>query len=500
MRGHAKYQLVAEIGRGGMADVFLAVRRRGTKLDEKVVIKQLRSDVAEDEDFKAMFIDEARLSVRLVHPNVVRTFEAGREGARCYIVMEFLDGQPLSRVRRRGRQGGKLPLDIHLRILSEVLAGLHYVHELTDSHGMPLGIVHRDVTPPNVFVSYEGDVKVVDFGIAKAATRLVETRMGVLKGKISYMAPEHARGDNVDRRSDIFSVGVMLWEAVKGRRFWQGHDELSIYRRLLADDLPELGSDDVGHKALLPIIERALAVDMNKRYRTAAEMREAIEGALREMGSRVSRRAVSRFLRDLFERERVAFDTAVYGELLRLRAGKKRPMVPVLNEPAPPPLLRESSGSLTPALADPSPRSADGEMVDFRSHWSFLRSVAWLTLGFGLALAAWLGLRRADDERDLRPVVELGAQPALPRPPPPPAPFVPIPPRTELEVKPMEPEPATAPVSSVTPAPVKVATSSAASARARPAPAKAISPAPADELKKAPRPRGSVDEEDPWAR
>jgi serine/threonine-protein kinase len=495
----AKYQLVAEIGRGGMADVFLAVRRRGTKLDEKVVIKQLRSDVAEDEDFRAMFIDEARLAVRLVHPNVVRTFEAVKDGTRCFIAMEFLDGQPLSRLRRRGwRQGGKLPLDIHLRILSEVLAGLHYVHELADAEGAPLGIVHRDVTPPNVFVSYEGDVKVVDFGIAKAATRLAETRIGVVKGKIAYMAPEHARGDRVDRRSDIFSVGVMLWEAVKGRRYWQGHEELSIYRRLLSDDLPHLGSDEVGNPALSAIFERALAVDMNKRYRTAAEMREAIEAVLRQIGSGVNRAAVSRCMHELFERERIAFDTAVRAELLRLRAGKKQPVLTVLNQPPGANRLRESSGSLTPALGDAQPRVADDEMVDFRPKWTFWLTVAWFSLGVGLVVAVWFGLRRTDDPKDFRPIAELGAQlPPLPQVEPEPKPIEPAWPTGE--VRPPA-GPSARSVASVTaPASLKVTAGGAAVPRARAAPASGVSAAPSDDSKKPPRMKRSIDQDDPWA-
>jgi serine/threonine protein kinase len=475
-----------------MADVFLAVRKNGKKLDEKVVIKQLRSDVAEDEDFRAMFMDEARLAVRLVHPNVVRTFEAGKEGRRCFIAMEFLDGQPLSRLRRRGwRQGGKLPLDVHLRILSDALAGLHYVHEVTDPEGMPLGIVHRDVTPPNVFISYEGEVKVVDFGIAKASTRLAETRIGVVKGKIAYMAPEHARGDQLDRRSDIFSVGVMLWEAVKGRRYWQGHEELTIYRRLLANDLPPVGSEEVGHPALSAILERSLAIDVAKRYATAAEMRAAIEDALRQMGSRVDRAAVSRCTRELFDRERVAFDTAVRAELLRLRAGKKRPVLTVLND-GPSSLLRDSSATWqgAPTVAEGPAKASDDMNVDFRPKWGFWRTVAWLTIGVALGVAAWIGVRRGDDTKDLRPVAELGAplaRPPAPRPTPPSY--------ADSELKVAEPEPKGGAFSSqVTTAGVK---GGVPAPRVRPWPVKAA--APADELKKTPRAKRSLDRDDPWA-
>jgi hypothetical protein len=288
-------------------------------------------------------------------------------------------------------------------------------------------------------------------------------------------------------------------EAVKGRRYWQGHEELSIYRRLLADDLPPLGTEEAAHPALSAIFERALAVDMNKRYRTAAEMREAIEDALRQMGSRVNRAAVSRCSRELFERERVAFDTAVRAELLRLRAGKRREALAVLNEPAPPSLLRESSGSLTATLADASYK-ADDVMVDFRPKWPFWRTVAWLSLGVGLAVAAWVGLRKAEDDKDLRPVAELTREPAA-RPPMPPPPFAPTRPVAEPGSKSAEPEAAAdrgAPGTS--PASVKVSASAAALPRPRPAPPRAVAPSPApDELKRAPRAKRSLDQDDPWA-
>lgn len=175
-----KYHLLATLGRGGMAEVFLAVIQGPAGFSKLVVLKELRPELSSEPEFLSMFLDEARLAARLQHPNVVQTNEVGHEGSRHFIAMEYLDGQPLSRVLSRMR--GQLPLPLHLRVLSETLAALHYAHELRDFDGTPLAVVHRDVTPHNVFVTYDGEVKLVDFGIAKATDSSTETRTGVLKG------------------------------------------------------------------------------------------------------------------------------------------------------------------------------------------------------------------------------------------------------------------------------------------------------------------------------
>src|ERR1700761_3781049 len=233
-----KYRLIAELGHGGMAEVYLAVVRGPAGFNKLGVIKQIRPQLAAGPGVLGMFLDEAKLAARLSHPNVVQTNEVGQEGDTHFLMMEYLDGQPLNRITQRlGKRGG-LPLHMHLQIIVDLLGGLHYAHELTDYDGTPLGVVHRDITPHNVFVTYEGQVKVVDFGIAKAMNSSSETRTGVLKGKVAYMAPEQARGERVDRRADIFSVGVLLWEAVTGRRLWKGVPDITILQRLLNGDIP----------------------------------------------------------------------------------------------------------------------------------------------------------------------------------------------------------------------------------------------------------------------
>jgi serine/threonine-protein kinase len=223
-----RYQTIAPIGRGGMAEVFLAVMTSAGGVSKLAVLKQIWPELAGDPHFLAMFLDEARLSVRMSHPNLVQTYEVIDDGTRLAIAMEYLDGQPLARVMNRLRGAQALDLPLRLRIVARVLAALDYAHELHDYDGTPLAVVHRDVSPHNVFITYEGGVKLVDFGVAKNLASAHQTRPGTLKGKFSYMAPEQFLGRPSDRRADIFSVGVMLWEMLAERRFWNGASDNEI--------------------------------------------------------------------------------------------------------------------------------------------------------------------------------------------------------------------------------------------------------------------------------
>ncbi|MEM9696613.1 MAG: serine/threonine-protein kinase, partial [Myxococcota bacterium] len=233
-----KYRPVAELGQGGMADVILALSQGPIGFNKLVVIKRLRSHLADDPEFVGMLIDEARLAARLNHPNIVHTNEVGEIDGTFFIAMEYLEGQPLHRIKRRAKRHESLDISLamELQILADVLAGLHYAHELTDYDGTALQVVHRDVTPSNIFLTYDGVSKVLDFGIAKASGRTTETKTGVVKGKMTYMPPEQALGLEIDRRADIYSVGVMLWEAATGRRMWKGVDDVVILGKLIKGD------------------------------------------------------------------------------------------------------------------------------------------------------------------------------------------------------------------------------------------------------------------------
>jgi serine/threonine-protein kinase len=312
-----RYRLIAELGHGGMAEVYLADMRGQGNFHKLVVIKQIRAELAEDPEFLGMFLDEARLAARLSHPNVVQTNEVGDENGRYFMAMEYLDGQPLSRVRHRLAGKRDLPLSMYLRILADVLAGLHHAHELHDFDGAHLGVVHRDVTPPNVFITYDGEVKVVDFGIAKARNSAAETKAGVVKGKVSYMAPEQARGEPpIDRRADVFAVGVLLWEAATGARLWKGMPELTILKHLLMGDIPAASSvsPDVA-PALDAIIRKAMSPDRDDRYPTAAAMQSALEDYLAELGEEVSRREMGRRVAEAFRGDRARMKAVIDEQL-----------------------------------------------------------------------------------------------------------------------------------------------------------------------------------------
>lgn len=362
-----KYRLIAELGHGGMAEVFLAVASGPAGFNKLVVIKQIRAELADDPEFLNMFLDEARLAARLSHPNVVQTNEVGHVGNRYFIAMEYLDGQPLNRVLQRfKRDNAGLPMGMHLRILIDVLAGLHHAHELADYDGTPLEVVHRDVSPHNVFVTYEGQIKVVDFGIAKAMNSSSETRAGVIKGKVAYMSPEQARGDKVDRRSDIFAVGVMLWEAMTGQRLWKGLTDVAMLHRIIKGDIPSPKTikGDLPEK-MVEICMKALSPVREERFESAADFQSALEDHLNETGERVSVRDIGKLVAKTFDQDRVRIKSVIEAQIKKSATstttlpsidplavsgihGGTRPSLPALN-----------SGSFTQSglLATDSPTS-----------------------------------------------------------------------------------------------------------------------------------------------
>jgi len=332
-----KYRLIAELGHGGMADVFLAVVRgpAGLGFSKLLVVKRLRPHLVEDPEFVAMLIDEARIAARLNHPNVVQTVEVGEVSEQYYIAMEFLDGQPLRRILHQAAKT-RLPISkpLRYRVVADVLAGLHHAHELRDYDGTPLEIVHRDVTPHNVFVTYDGQVKLVDFGVAKAIGRAAETRIGgAVKGKIPYMAPEQALAKPVDRRADIFSCGVLLWEAAVGMPMWKDLQDFEIMGRLLNQRIPSSprAVNPEVPDALDAICQKALAFAPGDRFATAREFQNAIEAYLETLvGAHAARSAVSatqstnrdlgKLVADLFENRRKELRDVIERQLSSLKS------------------------------------------------------------------------------------------------------------------------------------------------------------------------------------
>ena len=317
-----RYRLIADIGHGGMAEVYLALLEGDLGFNKLLVIKKIRPELAEDPEMMGMFLDEARLSARLHHPNVVETHEVAQEDGHTFMAMEYLEGQSLHRILHRLRSEGGLPPVLHLQILADVLAGLHHAHELCDWDETPLGVVHRDVTPQNVFVTYDGRVKVVDFGIAKVRGASSETRVGVVKGKVAYMAPEQARGEAVDRRTDIFAAGVMLWEAATGSRPFRGLSDVEILHRLIHGEMPSAkAANPAIPEALEEIVKKATAPTRAERYATAAELRAAIEGYLETVTDRPQARELGRLVVQHFAEDRARLKHRLEEELRENPAG-----------------------------------------------------------------------------------------------------------------------------------------------------------------------------------
>jgi eukaryotic-like serine/threonine-protein kinase len=346
-----KYRLIAELGHGGMSDVFLAVSKGMGGFHKLLVIKQLRPNLAEDEEFLSMFLDEARLAARLSHRNVVATYEVGEDGGRYYIAMEYLEGQALKRIIHRAKT--RFGLDMHLQVVLDVLKGLHHAHDLCDYDATPLGVVHRDVSPHNIFVTYAGDVKVVDFGVAKALDSSTETSAGVMKGKLAYMSPEQARSGDVDRRADIFSVGVLLWEGVTGQRMWGGETSSKIAERLLAGDIPDIRKvvPDIPD-GLARICERALALDVDDRYPTALEMHDALASYVETSGVRITADELGHRVEKIFSDERLLMQTIIERQLSRIREPQEGDDAPV---------GMVTLGRITTGTRTPTSRSRPGD-------------------------------------------------------------------------------------------------------------------------------------------
>jgi serine/threonine-protein kinase len=310
-----KYRVLAELGEGGMANVYLAVARGPSGFNKLLVLKAIREDLALQPDLLAMFLDEARLAARLSHPNVVQTLEVSELRGRPVIVMEYLDGQTLSNVLDKP-ECRDMTLAMRLRVLSAALDGLQYIHDLCDFGGTPLQLVHRDVSPHNVFVTYDGQVKLLDFGIAKGIISLARTGTDVIKGKIRYMAPEQMCGEPVDRRADVFSAGVILWEIATGKRIWHGRSEVNVMHAVLNDGVPTPRSVEPSVSAELErICMRALGRSRTDRYETAAALQADIENLLEGMGSRVTPKDVGKYLTKAFAESRSLTSEIIDAEL-----------------------------------------------------------------------------------------------------------------------------------------------------------------------------------------
>ncbi|HZH17885.1 MAG TPA: protein kinase [Archangium sp.] len=358
-----KYQLLRKIASGGMGQVFLALER-GAGLERLVVLKLILPHLAEDEDFLTMFVEEARLVARLGHPNLITILELTEIDGRHCLAMEYVQGDDVRRLEKYARSQGKpLPVGLVLRIIAEAAAGLHYAHQARNPQGQPLQLVHRDVSPQNILVGFDGGVKVIDFGVAKAAGSASNTATGVLKGKYPYMSPEQANGQPVDGRSDLFALGVVLWEMLTGRRLFKGESDLMTLRLVrdcqvpvpsqLNPKLPP-GVDELVLKALAPTPEG--------RFPDCGAFRLAIEDYILQYRLPASNAHLSAYLRDLYtERITRESDPANLDQLaedadLDAKSNPSRSSVRSLSQqPASGPRIATPAGTGTPVVPPPRP-------------------------------------------------------------------------------------------------------------------------------------------------
>ena len=300
-----RFELIAELASGGMGTVFLARLGGAGGFQRLYAIKRLHEHLARHGEFIEMFLDEARLAARIHHPNVVPILEIGTTAAGYYLVMEYVEGDTAGHLFYSATQEQK-PVSprVAVRIVLDALAGLHAAHEGTDDDGRSLEIVHRDVSPHNILVSVDGVSRITDFGIARAASRLAVTRTGQLKGKIAYMAPEQARSEKIDRRADVFAMGICLWEMIARRRLFKSEAEGETLNRLLYEPIPSLRSvDPEVPRELDEVCAKALARDLDERFATAAEFSDALENAARALEWLGSHREVAACIADVLGRD-----------------------------------------------------------------------------------------------------------------------------------------------------------------------------------------------------
>jgi eukaryotic-like serine/threonine-protein kinase len=301
-----RYRVIEKIAAGGMAEVFRAESAGLEGFKKTVAIKRVLPHLSQKKEFIGMFLDEARLSATLSHSNVVQVFDIGVGDDTYFIVMEYVDGANLKSVIEHRKQVGKpLPVEIACLIALRTCEGLAYAHEVLDALGQPLGIVHRDVSPPNVLITRHGEVKVVDFGLAKANSQLEASQPGIIKGKFSYLSPEAALGEEVDQRTDIFATGIILWEMITGTRLFLGETDLGTVRQVQAARVPPLAQyvRDVP-AALEHIMAQALARDPRARYQSARDFGRDLNRILFQMGRPVSSFDIGGLVGDVREEQR----------------------------------------------------------------------------------------------------------------------------------------------------------------------------------------------------
>ena len=427
------YVLLEHLGTGGMSQVDLARRAAGEGAYVRfVVIKRIHTKNEGSERHVVMFQDEARIQAELSHTNIAQLYDFGEEGDSFYLAMEYVPGMDLRSVQRSllHRHRKRIPLRMALSLVAETLEGLAYAHSAVDTFGRPMDVVHRDINPRNVMLSVSGDVKIIDFGVAKAVDKLDTTRTNALKGKIAYMAPEQMDSQPIDGRADLFAVGLMLQEFVNGASPFSGLNEIQIMKRVLDGNLGELKVKGHPDPDLLQTIRsRAVATNPDERYQKAEHFLRDIELALVPLGGRCSREERAAFLREI--------DPILMERIEKRLADYRRGIVPTDQTDRTPsePTLLEGSMSKTVNELDPSTELSRSAVT--------ASSVGWMAVGgavgAGLLVATWLVLGQGKRSNDLElpevPAAEIELIDAE----------KPVEPQPNAKPPPAEPEPAVLP-------------------------------------------------------
>jgi serine/threonine protein kinase len=323
-----KYLLLKEVARGGMARLYWAKITGAQGFRKLIAIKCLLSDLAAEKELVSSFIDEAHLAALLTHQNIVQINDFGQEKETYFIAMEYLFGRDIRHIFEKSREMGKpLSVEYALSITSKICSGLDYAHRLKDLQGEPLHIIHRDISPQNIIVTYEGDVKIVDFGIAKAASQSNLTQTGMIKGKVAYMSPEQAAGKKIDHRSDIFSTGVLLYEMVTNKRMFTG-DTFQILAQVREAKIPwpETMKSDLPGK-VCDILERSLTKKPENRYQSCSEILADIEACMNELSMRPTTQGLAQYMQDLFQEE-IAQESQAMREALAIDVKDEEDTIP----------------------------------------------------------------------------------------------------------------------------------------------------------------------------
>ncbi|MDB4971370.1 MAG: serine/threonine protein kinase [Myxococcales bacterium] len=300
-----KYDLLALLATGGMAEIWLARVSGMAGFEKLVVIKRLLDKLAIDHEYVEMFLDEARINARLTHSHIVQVLELGQVEGKYFMVMEYVPGLTVSQVGKRATKAlGEVPQAVACGVVAQACSGLHYAHEKALPDGTPLDIIHRDVSPQNLIVTFEGLVKVLDFGIAKAHGRQSQTRTGLVKGKFSYMSPEQCLGQSLDRRTDVFALGIVLFELCTARRLFKRGSTYETYTAISNADVPAPRTlNDKIHEEVEAVIVKALQKNPDHRFATADDMQEALEKAMRSAGLQGTALHLAKFMRSAFGAE-----------------------------------------------------------------------------------------------------------------------------------------------------------------------------------------------------